>query len=340
MKRWISFLLALMLLLSGCGGGSDKPGEDPVQGGSSIQPTGISEDYVPLTEELEQARQVKLELGSEAQAVLGDFAEAVQVLRDQGIEYLGYGMPRQASWYLSFAGGSVSAVRYAAEQLLGESSEGFSGWDTVGAISLCSPVPFLCEAVTAEKAGDTDRAAQCREMAALNPYTANGFDDFSALTTLSEDGLKELVKGLKAFEAHIYWFYPADPHAAERSGMEWSADYHMTLAGVYLEAGFEAEAADACLDALAADPFDPDVFALCATVMYTITDIELMQTYIGEGLLMNPDHGGLNALAALLYSGTGDTTLAQEHLQKARAAELTENGAAICDAVEAFLKGE
>ena len=122
--------------------------------------------------------------------------------------------------------------------------------------------------------------------------------------------------------------------------MEWSADYHMTLAGVYLEAGYEAQAAASCLDALAADPFDPEVFALCATVMYTVSDIGLMQTYIEEGLLMDPDHGGLNALAALLYSGAGDNALAQEHLQKARAAELSENDAALCDAVEAFLKGE
>ena len=357
MKRLTALLLALCLMfLPGCSAleeiidlkeipilgqllsGSGEPADETQPRQSGSQPG--EEPYLSLEEELAQARQVKLELGPEAQAVLGDFADAVLVLRDQGLEYLSYGMPRQASWYLSFAGGSVSALRYGAELLLGESSGGFSGWDTIGAISLCSPVPLLCEAITAEKAGDAERAAECREQAALNPYTGKGFDDFSALVTLSEDGLKELVEGLKAFEAHIYWFYPADPQGMERSGMEWSADYHMTLAAVYLEMGFEAEAAASCLDALAADPFDPNVFTLCATVMYEISDIELMQTYIEEGLLMDPDHGGLNTMAALLYSGTGDNERAQTHLQKARTAELTENEAAICDAVEAFLKGE
>ena len=187
MKRWVAMLLILVFTLSGCGLmggiGETDPAANPVEGN-----TGTDADYLSLTAELEQARQVKLELGSEAQAALPDFAAAVELLRDQGLEFLSYGMPRQASWYLSFAGGSVSAVRYAAELLLGESSTGFSGWDTIGAISLCSPVPFLCEAVTAEKSGDTDRAAQCRELAARNPDTANGFDEFSALASLSDSG--------------------------------------------------------------------------------------------------------------------------------------------------------
>ena len=339
MKRWVAMLLILVFTLSGCGLlegiGETDPAANPVEGN-----TGTDADYLSLTAELEQARKVKLELGSEAQAALPDFAAAVEVLRDQGLEFLSYGMPRQASWYLSFAGGSVSAVRYAAELLLGESSTGFSGWDTIGAISLCSPVPFLCEAVTAEKSGDTDRAAQCRELAARNPYTANGFDDFSALASLSDSGLRELVEGLKSFEEHIYWFYPADPQSAERSGMEWSADYHLGLAALCTEMGLTTQATDCCMDALAADPFDPEVFSSCAVAMYSISDLELMQVYIEEGLLIDPEHGGLNALGAMLYAAAGQRELAQEHLNIARTGELTETEQSICDAVDAFLKGE
>lgn len=331
MKKIVAALL-VMLLLTGCG--AKERGN--ASGTAQQAKTG---EYVSLPQELEQAQQVKLELGSEAEAYFADFAAAVELLRDQGLEYLGYGMPRQASWYLSFAGGSVSAVRYAAEQLLGEISAGFSGWDTVGAISLCSPVPFLCEAVAAEQAGDMERVAKCKELAALNPYVAEGFDDFSALSQLSNEGLRELAEGLKAFEEHIYWFYPADPQPQERRGMEWSADYHLSLAAAYSSAGLEAEAASATLDALAADPFSPDVYTACAGAMYEITDIELMQVYVEEGLLINPDHGGLNAMAALLYSGTGDTELARRHLSKARSAELSESEAAVCDTVEGFLKG-
>ena len=74
--------------------------------------------------------------------------------------------------------------------------------------------------------------------------------------------------------------------------------------------------------------------------MYSISDIELMQVYIEEGLLMDPEHGGLNTLAALLYSGTGDHDLARQHLDKALSGQLTENEQSICDAVDAYLKGE
>ena len=55
---------------------------------------------------------------------------------------------------------------------------------------------------------------------------------------------------------------------------------------------------------------------------------------------MDPEHGGLNTLAALLYSGTGDHDLARQHLDKALSGQLTENEQSICDAVDAYLKGE
>ena len=111
MKRWVAMLLILVFTLSGCGLlegiGETDPAANPVEGN-----TGTDADYLSLTAELEQARQVKLELGSEAQAALPDFAAAVELLRDQGLEFLSYGMPRQASWYLSFAGGSAEGVEY------------------------------------------------------------------------------------------------------------------------------------------------------------------------------------------------------------------------------------
>lgn len=330
MKKIVAILLVL-LLLTGCG---------TKQNGEMNNAVNQSEtEYVPLTEELESARQVKLELGSEAQA-LSDFAVSMERVRDQGLEYLSYGMTRQAAWCFAFVGGSVSAVRYGAELLLERESTGFSGWDTVGAISYCTPVPFLCEAVVAEHTGNADRAAACKEMAEFNfIYEVEGVDALSVLTQLSEDGLQELVSGLIAFEEHIYWFYPADPQAQTRYGFEWSAEYHLNLAGAYEEVGQTALATQSYLNALAADPFSPDVYALCAKAMYAISDVNLMLVYIDEGLLLDPQHGTLNTLAAMLWSAAGDYDTAQSYLDTARATELNEEDAAICDAVDAFMKG-
>lgn len=331
MKKIMAFLLAL-LLLTGC---SIKLNGETINAGN--QPG--AEEYAALPQELELARQVTLELGAEAEE-LSDFAAAMERIRDQGLEYLSYGMTRQAAWCFAFVGGSVSAVRYACELLLNRESAGFSGWDTVGAISYCTPVPFLCEGIVAERMGDTERAASCREMAEYNfVYTVEGIDKLSVLTQLSKNGLQELTNGLIAFEQHIYWFYPADPQARSRNGFEWSAEYHLNLAGAYEELGQTAMATQSYLDALAADPFSPDVYALCAKAMYAVSDVNLMLVYIEEGLLLDPQHGTLNTMAAMLWSAAGDYAAAQTYLDAARAAELSEEDAAVCDAVEAFMKG-
>lgn len=332
MKRWIAILLVLVLL-AGCG--RPEKESDPSTPGQQAN----GDTYLSLTQELEQARQVKLVLGSEAQA-LADFAATMERLRDQGLEFLSYGMTRQAAWCFSFVGGSVSAVRLAAQELLGQTPTGFADWDTVGAISYCTPVPFLCEAIAAEHSGDGERAAACREMADYNfVYSVDGMDDLSVLPELSKAGLQELVEGLTAFEEHIYWFYPADPQPRERCGLEWSSEYHLNLAGAYEELGQRVPATECYLDALAADPFSPDVYAFCAKAMYAISDVNLMQVYIEEGLLLDPQHGTLNTLAAMLWSAAGDHQQAQSYLDAARAAELSEEDGAICDAVEAFMKG-
>ena len=64
------------------------------------------------------------------------------------------------------------------------------------------------------------------------------------------------------------------------------------------------------------------------------------QTAVIGSLLIDPEHGGLNALGAMLYAAAGQRELAREHLNIARTGELTETEQSICDAVDAFLKGE
>ena len=83
MKRWVAMLLVLVFTLSGCGLMEDinekDPAANPVAGN-----TGTDADYLSLTAELEQARQVKLELGSEAQACTGIHREAIVILGTTG----------------------------------------------------------------------------------------------------------------------------------------------------------------------------------------------------------------------------------------------------------------
>ena len=292
-----------------------------------------------LEDEIADAKKVKLNLPANTE-VLKDFAVSMEIMRDEGLDFLGFGMTRQASYCFSYVGGSVSAVRLAAEQILGKEPTGFGDWDTVGAISFATPVPYLCEAVAADHKGDTERAETCKTLAAMNPDQLAEYTVFSALADMDQKTLESLTNALIEFEKHIYWFYPADPIPRERNGMEWSPEFHLVLAGAFEELGQTKFATDAYLDALAQDPFNPELFAMCAKAMYQAGDIGLMLTYIEEGLSIDSDHALLNALAALLWCAADDAELAKDYLTIAKAANSSDNEVQnICSAVETALEG-
>ena len=122
--------------------------------------------------------------------------------------------------------------------------------------------------------------------------------------------------------------------------MEWSPEFHLVLAGAFEELGQTKLATDAYLDALAQDPFNPELFAMCAKAMYQAGDIGLMLTYIEEGLSMDSDHALLNALAALLWCAADDAELAKDYLTIAKAANSSDDEVQnICSAVETALEG-
>ena len=292
-----------------------------------------------LEDEIADAKKVKLVLPKGTE-VLTDFAAAMERMRDEGLDFLGFGMTRQASYCFSFVGGSISAVRLAAEQILGQEPTGFGDWDTVGSISFATPVPYLCEAVSATFAGDSERAEEYKALAEINPNQIAEYETFAALAVMDQNTLKELAAALIEFEKHIYWFYPADPIPRERNGMEWSPEFHLVLAGAFEELGQTKLATDAYLDALAQDPFNPELFAMCAKAMYQAGDIGLMLTYIEEGLSIDSDHALLNALAALLWCAADDAELAKDYLTIAKAANSSDDEVQnICSAVETALEG-
>ena len=353
-------LLALVLSLTACGGSettSDQITRNPntarTEASISADGTQNAEQSATLNaenktetgmiyaleDEIADAKKVKLVLPKGTE-VLTDFAAAMERMRDEGLDFLGFGMTRQASYCFSFVGGSISAVRLAAEQILGQEPTGFGDWDTVGSISFATPIPYLCEAVSATFAGDSERAEECKTLAEINPNQIAEYETFAALAVMDQNTLKELAAALIEFEKHIYWFYPADPIPRERNGMEWSPEFHLVLAGAFEELGQTKFAIDAYLDALAQDPFNPELFAMCAKAMYQAGDIGLMLTYIEEGLSIDSDHALLNALAALLWCAADDAELAKDYLTIAKAANSSDDEVQnICSAVETALEG-
>ncbi len=334
MKQWICLMLALLLLLTGCT--TDPGGSNVSQQGQQQAESG---DYIVPIEELGQVSQVKLELGAEA-APLADYAQTILALRDEGAAFLSYGLAWPAEYSLCYALSCTSSLRYAADLLLearGETvrTDRYADWDTIGAISLVCPCPFQLEALVCSQTGDTARAEACLDMAAKNPQQVHGAEGFDILPDMSTAGLKEMKANLEAFEDHLLSLWPAEPIAAQRSGYEFSAEYHQTCAAVALKAGDDWLALDFYEKALQTNPFLADSYVVCAMQAITLESPETVLAYLRGGLALDETHPGLNALAAAFWLSAGDNELYQEHLAAARASDrLTDELAAFCDSLE------
>lgn len=334
MKQWICLMLTMVLLLTGCA--ADPSGNDGNQ--QSQQQTSIG-DYIALTDEMEQARQITLELDGEA-APLADYAQTIVTLRDEGINFLSWGLAWPAEYSLCYALSCTSSLRYAADLLLearGETVETdrYADWDTIGAISLVCPCPFQLEALVCKQTGDTQRAEACLDMAAMNPQQVHGSEGFSILPGMSSPGLKELKTKLETFEDHLLSLWPAEPVAVNRSGYEFSAEYHQTCAAVALKAGNGWLALDYYEKALQTNPFLADSYVVCAMQAIDLESPETVLAYLRGGLALDETHPGLNALAAAFWLSAGEEELYREHLDVARASDrLTEELAAFCDTLE------
>lgn len=364
MKQLTAFLLALCLVfLTGCSAleewnlkdipvlgdllfGGEEPTGDPQSGeqtgtspgelagelAGSLSPEG-------LTEELNQALQVTLVLDGEA-AALADYAQTILALRDEGVAFLSYGLVWPAEYSLCYALSCTSSLRYAADLLLearGETvqTDGFADWNTIGAISLACPIPFWLEFLVCEQTGDTERAEACLEMAALNPQQVHGSEGLESLPDMSTAGLKEMKAKLEAFEEHLLGLWPAEPVAVDRSGYEFSAEYHYTCAAVALEYDDQWLALDFYEKALQANPFLADSYVVCAMQAINLESPETTLAYLRGGLALDETHPGLNALAAAFWLSAGDEALYQEYLAAARASDrLTDEIAAFCDGLE------
>ncbi len=332
MKRFLCLMLVL-LLLTGC---TAKPQDS---NGDQQEQNAPSEENILHTEDPEQAVRVKLELNGEAEA-LAEYAQTIMALRDEGVDFLTYGLVWPAEYSLCYALSCTGSLRYGVELLLevrGEElkTDRYADWDTIGAISPVCPCPFQLEALVCEETGDTARAEACKEMAALNPQQVHGSEAFDILPAMSTEALKELKAKLEAFEDHLLSLWSPEPVAKERCGYEFSAEYYQTCAAVALRAGDNRLALDFYEKALQTNPFLADSYAVCATQAIKLESPETVLAYLNGGLALDETHPGLNALAAAFWLSAGEQELYREHLDAARNSDrLTDEIAKFCDNLE------
>lgn len=362
MKRKCIFLLITVLLLSACGcgkragaqGGSDRPpfadlfGKgDKGESGSGSQTIPEADGFIDYNARIEHAFDMKLDL----KGVKGfeTFAAEAESLKNQGLEFLQFGMPWQAEYFLTYSLSGVSSLRYAADCLLtGESKtalaendgNSFASWDAVGSIAPASPCPMMLEAIVADKLGDTERSAVCSELAALNPNEFAGSEAFAAIADMDEADLKDLKAGLEEYETGLLAVWPVIPDAFPRTGYEFSVPYQLALAAAFENEGQPENALTAYETAIRVDPMDPELFLYAAVASLNQKDGEAAVSYVNEGLLLDENYAPLHVLSAVLKYGLGDYDTAKEHIAKARSLEqLTPDSEAICKELEEKMGG-
>ena len=228
-----------------------------------------------------------------------DFIAVMQEIKERGDETAALGLPVNSEYYYSFAGASVSALRYAAEYILWLKGEGdtlasftadsrYSGWETIAGINCASPYPAYFEGLLLEIQGKYEEAAEPYAWASIMPLFPKEGLDFYYLKNMSVESLYELRDTLRSLEDAIYAAYTPVLTGAERDRNLFDAEYLIAKSREEAKnADYESALRYARL-ALKADPFDAAVWqnaAMCA--MYAL-DLEQMGGYVDEGLAIFP----------------------------------------------------
>lgn len=183
------------------------------------------------------------------------------------------------------------------------SSERITDWETIAELSYASPYPWYFEGLTFSAEGNNADARVCYENALLNPaFSAEHDEALSVLLVLPVEDLEAIQKKLMKLEDQIYAVYQPEFTHYPRHALGFDDSYLRILAKESLEAvpadyrgalrHFEA--------ALKVNPFEGDNFVGCALMHLYLGETDKAYFYINEGLFVDPEHKGLNEIAAIL----------------------------------------
>lgn len=248
-----------------------------------------------------------------AEKIAEAYIAGFEKFADQGDEYAGLGLDLQAAYAFSWGGASVSAMRYGIDCLLymkgeGKTLEALTGgrpsdWDAIAEMNYASPYPYYFEGLVYNAEGENDYARLCYERALTNPaFSAENGEALMVLEVLPVGSLKELRKKLTALEDRIYAAYAPKRLTVPRVEFNYSDEYLRTAAKEQLarDGGGYHGALGYYEAALTVNPFEGDNFLGCALMSLYLDDISQAVYYVNEGLLVDPEHGGLAALAEKL----------------------------------------
>lgn len=247
-----------------------------------------------------------------------DFLKAMDDMCASGDKLKEQGLSLQAESYYAFAGGSVSALRYAAEYILWLKGEGetldaltadsrYSGWDEIATVCYASPYPYYFEGLLWQIQGEKDKAKTAYENTLLNPaYPADGVD-FYYLKNMETDKLYALRDELRTKETEIYGKYTPHLISVERDPYLFDTSYLRAKSAEAMEAENYASAATYAQIAVSNDPLDAENFKNAVLCFIAADKLEAAGEYLDWGMLLAPEDDGLQKLYSIFETLGGET---------------------------------
>ena len=266
--------------------------------------------------------------------VLAEFTESMNTLCERGYEYKLDDARVLSNFYYALSLSGTASLRLAIDRILYNRGEGesfaevvgvqpYAQWDEARRISRVSPYPAFFEGLIYEMQGNEEEAELCyREAQLCDGYTL-ALHEFLFLQDLSTEELYALRGEVAKQERLCHSQFDAVAFAGEMSYLDWLPEYHIELARQVFESDNPdfATALGHYENALAADPFNIQMYICCALSALYAEKADDAQRYIAEGLFVAPENGSINAVAAALYCAAGETEQARQYLKVAKAGD-------------------
>ena len=228
-----------------------------------------------------------------------DFISVMKEIKERGDKTAELGLPVHSEYYYSFAGASVSALRYAVEYILWLKGEGdtlasftsgsrYTGWAQIAEINYASPYPSYFEGLLLEIQGKYEEATEPYAWASVMPAFPEEGLDFYYLKKMSVESLYDLRDTLVAVEDEIYASYSPVLTGAEWDRNMFDVEYLAAKSRDEVQNADYEKALWYAKNALKADPFTESVWQNAATCAMYALDLELMGGYVDEGLAIFP----------------------------------------------------
>lgn len=132
------------------------------------------------------------------------------------------------------AGSSISAIRFAIENLLDMKGEEdlvdsidnpYTDWGSIGMISFVYPYPYYFEGLIYHIQGNESEAQELYKSAILNSSFPKDGISFYYLNDLNKEELLEMCHELYAMESEIYNVFIPEPYEVDRHPMNYNDEY-------------------------------------------------------------------------------------------------------------------